>query len=95
MGVWFSVDVDMEADLGPAAASDDVRATVDYGAVVARVVEIGTGPTVHLLERLAGTIAQRILGEFPCASVRVRLRKLTAPLAGVHATPGVEITRRR
>ena len=44
-------------DLAPAAASDDLRTTVDYGLVTARIVEVGTGERVNLLERLAGRLA--------------------------------------
>lgn len=95
VGAWFSVDVELGLDLEPAAISDDLRATVDYGLVAARVAEIGTGARVNLLERLAGTIARSLLADFPCVQVRVRLRKLTAPMDGLHATPGVEVVRRR
>ena len=95
VGAWFSVDAEMAVDLGPAAASDDVRSTVDYGLVATRIVEICTKQRVNLLERLAGLVAQALLGEFPCEEVRVRIRKLTPPMDGLHATPGVQITRRR
>ena len=95
VGAWFSVDAELAVDLAPAAASDDVRSTVDYGLVAARIVEVCNRHRVNLLERLAGTVAQMLLGEFPCAEVRVRVRKLTPPMNGLHATPGVEITRRR
>lgn len=95
VGAWFSVDVELAVDLGPAAASDDVRATLDYGLVAARIVEVCTRQRVNLLERLAGGVAQMLLGEFPCREVRVRVRKLTPPMEGLHATPGVEVTRRR
>ena len=82
-------------DLAPAAASDDLRTTVDYGLVTARIVEIGTMERVNLLERLAGRLAQMLLGEFPCREVRVRVRKLTPPMDGLLGIPGVELTRRR
>lgn len=95
VGAWFSVDVELTVDLGPAAASDDLRATVDYGLVAARIVEVCTKQRVNLLERLAVRVAQTLLGEFPCEEVRVRVRKLTPPMDGVQATPGVEIRRRR
>ena len=95
VGAWFSVDAEMAVDLGPAAASDDVRSTVDYGLVATRIVEVCTKERVNLIERLAGRVAQALLGEFPCEEVRVRIRKLTPPMDGLHVTPGVEITRRR
>jgi dihydroneopterin aldolase len=95
VGAWFSVDAEMTVDVGPAAASDDLRATVDYGLVAARIVEVCTKQRVNLLERLAAGLASMLLGEFPCEEVRVRVRKLTPPMEGLHATPGVEVTRRR
>lgn len=95
VGAWFSVDVELSVDLAAAAASDDLRSTVDYGLVTARVVEIGTKERVNLLERLAGRLAEMLLGEFPCREVRVRVRKLTPPMEGLQGIPGVELTRRR
>jgi len=95
VGAWFSVDVALSVDLAPAAVSDDLGAAVDYGAVAKRVVEIGTGARVNLIERLAGLMAEALLREFPAREVRVRLRKMTAPLDGLVGTPGVEMTRRR
>jgi dihydroneopterin aldolase len=95
VGAWFSVDVELAADLTPAAVSDDLAAAIDYGVVAKRVVEIGTGPRVNLIERLAARIAEAILKEFPAREVRVRVRKMTAPLDGLVGTPGVELTRTR
>jgi dihydroneopterin aldolase len=95
VGAWFAVDVALTVDLTPAAVSDDLGAALDYGAVAKRVVEIGTGPRVNLIERLAGLMAEALLREFPAREVRVRVRKLTAPLDGLVGTPGVELTRRR
>ena len=82
MGAWFSVDAELVLDLAPAAASDDLRATLDYGVIAARIVEVSTKERVNLLERLAGRLAQMLLAEFPCDEVRVRVRKLTPPMEG-------------
>ena len=89
------MDAELTLDLSPAAASDDLRMTVDYGVVAARIVEVCTKERVNLLERLAGRLAQMLLAEFPCEEVRVRVRKLTPPMQGLQGTPGVEIIRRR
>lgn len=95
VGAWFSVDVELALDLGPAAASDDLSAAVDYGAVARRIVEIGTSQRVNLIERLAGLMVDALLKEFPTSEARVRVRKLTAPLEGLVGTPAVELVRRR
>jgi 7,8-dihydroneopterin aldolase/epimerase/oxygenase len=95
LGAWFAVDAELGLDLGPAAVSDEVAATVDYRDVVRRIVEIGVGAPVNLIERLAGLITEALLREFPVREVRVRVRKLTPPLDGLAAIPGVEMRRTR
>lgn len=95
VGAWFSVDVELALDLTPAALSDDVGATVDYGQVVRRVVALATERRVQLVERLAGLLSEALLREFPVHEVTVRVRKLTAPLDGIAAVPGVQMKRSR
>jgi dihydroneopterin aldolase len=95
VGAWFSVGVELALDLTPAALSDDLEAGVDYGQVVRRVVEVGTGQRVRLIERLAGLLCEALLREYPAREVTVTVRKLTAPLDGVPAVPGVRMTRSR
>jgi dihydroneopterin aldolase len=79
LGVWFSVDVELALDLAPAALSDDLGTTIDYGGVAQRIVELGGHGRVNLLERLAGLIAEMRAREYPTRQVRVRVRKLSAP----------------
>ena len=95
VGAWFSVDAELALDLSAAAVSDDLKTTIDYGLVARRIVDIGTGERMNLIERLAGVIAETLLREFPAQDVRVRVRKLTPPLEGLVGTPGVEIRRVR
>ena len=95
VGAWFSVDVELALDLTPAALSDDLDAGVDYGQVVQRVVAVGTGERVHLIERLAGLLCEALLREYPARDVTVTVRKVTAPLDGIAAVPGVRMTRSR
>jgi len=71
VGAWFSVDVELSVDLAAAATSDDLRTTVDYGLVAARIVEECTKERVNLLERLAEGWRASSSGSFPaprCAS---------------------------
>jgi dihydroneopterin aldolase len=95
VGAWFSVNVELTLDLTPAALSDDLDAGVDYGQVVERVVAVGTGEPVRLIERLAGVLCETLLREYPARDVTVTVRKLTAPIDGVAAIPGVRVTRSR
>ena len=95
VGAWFSVDVELALDLEAAIVSDQVGATVDYGLVARRIVDLGTTSRVNLIERLAGLLAEALLREFPAHEVRVRVRKLTPPLEGLVGTPAVELVRGR
>jgi 7,8-dihydroneopterin aldolase/epimerase/oxygenase len=95
VGAWFSVDIELTLDLTPAALSDDLDAGVDYGQIVQRVVAMGTDVRVHLIERLAGLLCEALLREHPAREVTVTVRKVTAPLDGIAAVPGVRMTRSR
>ncbi|MFM9146748.1 MAG: dihydroneopterin aldolase, partial [Verrucomicrobiota bacterium] len=64
LGQRFTVSVDLEVDTRPAAATDDLKLTVDYGKVIATVEAQLKGKPVYLIETLAQQIAARILGTF-------------------------------
>jgi dihydroneopterin aldolase len=92
----FEVDVEMAVDLRAAGRTDDLAATVDYGAVhelARRVVET----TSHdLVEAIAEEIAAGVLAGWPAVDeVVVRVRKMRPPIPGRLAWAGVEIGRRR
>jgi dihydroneopterin aldolase len=89
------VDVELALDLTPAALADDLDAAVDYRQVVQRVVAVGTGERVRLIERLAGRVCEALLREYPAREITVTVRKLTAPIEGAAAVPGVRMTRAR
>ena len=91
----LEVDVDIVADLAAAGASDDLDDTVDYGAVCELVERVVTTERFHLIERLAGRIAELILSDDRVQGVTVTVRKLRPPVAQIVATSGVRITRTR
>ncbi len=96
VGGRYVVDVALECDLGPAAASDRIEDTVSYSDVYRLVVEIGQGQQFKLIETLAETMAQTILERFPrVGAVQVRVKKQPPPTAGILDYAGVEIYRRR
>jgi dihydroneopterin aldolase len=94
----FEVDVVLHADLAPAETSDDLAATVDYGALFELVRGIVEGGSYDLIEALAGAIARAVLAVTPpemVGAVEVRVRKPEAPLDGVFETVEAAILRRR
>ena len=94
IGHRYRVDVEMELDLRPAALSDDVERTVDYGAAARAVVEEGTGLSVRLVETLAERIAARLVRDYPLIqSVELRVAKLQ-PAVSVNVQASVIWIRR-
>ena len=96
LGQRFVVDLEVERDLSPAGRSDDIKDTVSYVDLYKLVKEIVEGPSRHLLENLAETIAQRVLDSHQVDVVRVEIKKPEVPIKGsVLSHAGVEIFRER
>jgi dihydroneopterin aldolase len=96
VGHRYRVDLAMELDLSAAGAADNVAATVDYAAAARVVLEVGTGPSVQLVETLAERMARRLLDEFPSVdAVELHVAKIHPPVAVPIAAAVVEIRRER
>jgi 7,8-dihydroneopterin aldolase/epimerase/oxygenase len=91
----FEVDLDVEADLRAAGASDRLDDTLDYGAIAAAVEQVVTTERFTLLERLAARIAEVVLGDPRALAVTVTVRKLRPPVPQHLDTSGVSIRRAR
>jgi dihydroneopterin aldolase len=88
----IEVDVDVHVDLSAAAASDDLRQAVDYGAVCDAVVATATAGHTGLLERLAHELARAVLAvDDRISAVEVAVRKLRPPVPHRLRTSGVRI----
>ncbi len=92
-GQPFEVDLELDADLRPAAASDDLRDTIDYGTLIERVAAVVAGERHALLERVAERIADTVLADDRVRSVTVTLRKLRPPVPVDLASAGVRVVR--
>jgi len=91
----FELDLDVEIDLAPAARSDDVTATVDYGVMAEAAARVVAMQSFSLLETLAERVAEVILTDERVVSTTVAVRKLRPPVPVELATAGVRITRVR
>ncbi len=94
-GQKFVIDLILGVSTAPAAASDDLKDTVDYGSVVAQVVEAATSEPVDLIETLAQRVADVVLREARVAWVDVTLHKPNAPIAATFDDVALTITRSR
>jgi dihydroneopterin aldolase len=95
IGQRFLVDLWVDVDDG-AETSDRIEDTLDYRRLAAHVRDVFSGPSMLLLEGLAGAVADGIVERFEAAQrVRVRVRKpdvvLEPPVE--HAAVIVERTR--
>ncbi len=95
IGGRFVVDVELDHDLRPSGASDNLADTISYSDVYRVVGEIVQGKSFQLVETLAEMIAQTLLARFPARAVRVRVKKQPPPLQGIVDYAGVEIYRER
>lgn len=93
LGQAFVVDVQLSVDVGPAAEADDLRLTVDYGAVATAVVDIITGPPFDLIETLAVRIAQRVRQFDGVEQATVAVHKPYAPVTELFSDVVVTVTR--
>ena len=94
----FEVDLVVHADLDEAARSDALERSVDYASLHQLVAAIVTGPSVDLIEALAGSIARAVLAATDPAlvdAVEVRVRKPQAPIEGELDTVEAALVRRR
>ncbi|HOA85973.1 MAG TPA: dihydroneopterin aldolase [Microbacteriaceae bacterium] len=94
-GQEFIVDLVVGLDMRPAAHSDDVADTVDYGALATDVTAIVTGEPLNLIEALAERIADAVLRHPLVQVVTVTVHKPSAPIPTEFGDVTVTLTRER
>lgn len=92
-GQRFLADVVCTLDLAPAAETDDLERTVDYGVLAADVVADIEGEPLDLIEALADRIARTCLRRPAVRSVEVTVHKPDAPMPVPVADVAVTLTR--
>ena len=95
LGQRFVVDVDLWADCGPAAASDDLARAVDYTAVHRCVHETTAAGSCLLIEAVAGRLCRALLEGFPAARVEVTVHKPNPPIPNFLGRASVTLVRDR
>jgi dihydroneopterin aldolase len=94
-GQVFVVDLTLGLDTAPAAASDDLRDTVDYGSLVAAVQLAVEADPVDLIETLAQRLADVCLRDGRVEWARITVHKPNAPIEAKFADVTLTITRSR
>jgi 7,8-dihydroneopterin aldolase/epimerase/oxygenase len=94
-GQVFKVDLVLGIDTGPAARSDDLRDTVDYGSLVDRVRHAVEVDPVDLIETLAQRIAGVCLEDERVQWTEVTVHKPDAPIVATFSDVTLTILRSR
>lgn len=94
-GQDFYVDITVWMDLAPAAASDDLDDTLDYGGLAERAAAIIAGPSRDLIETVAAEIADGVMTDPRVRSTEVVLHKPSAPIPLTFADVAVVAHRSR
>ncbi|MGH4008488.1 MAG: dihydroneopterin aldolase [Pseudonocardiaceae bacterium] len=92
-GQEFVVDATVWLDLGPAAATDQLSATLDYDALACRAARIVGGEPCNLIETVAARIVTDILTDHRVQAVEVTIHKPHAPVS--HPFTDVAVTTHR
>ncbi len=92
-GQVFVIDLTLGLDTRPAAASDDLQDTVDYGSLVGQVKTAVESDPVDLIETLAQRVAGVCLSDSRVEWVKVRVHKPGAPIDAVFADVALTIRR--
>ena len=96
VGQTFTLDIELELDLGAAARSDKVVDTVSYDKVVDCATKAFCGERYRLIEAAAGRVADAVLTAFPLVRfIRITIHKPHAPIAATFSDVGVTLVRGR
>ena len=94
-GQDFVVDATLWLDSRPAAASDDLADTVDYGALADRLATVVEGEPVNLIETLAARLCELCMADQRVIAAEVTVHKPQAPIAREFADVAVTARRSR
>jgi dihydroneopterin aldolase len=92
-GQDFVVDAVLHLDTRPAAASDALSDTVDYGELATRLAAVVAGEPFDLLEKLASRLAEVCLSHPLVIEVEVTVHKPSAPIRAEFADVSVTVVR--
>lgn len=94
-GQVFVIDLELGLDTRPAAASDDLRDTVDYGSLVTQVKAAVESDPVDLIETLIHRISEVCLADARVEWATVTVHKPNAPIDATFSDVTLTTTRTR
>lgn len=94
-GQLFVIDVVASLDLSPAALSDVLAHTVDYGVLATEIVQAVASDPVDLIETVAERVAAVVLSHEAVTEAKVTVHKPQAPITVEFEDVSVTIVRSR
>lgn len=94
-GQEFAIDITAWLDLTRAAATDDLRHTLDYGELAKRAAAVVAGDPYDLIEAVAGKIADEVMLDSRVNAVEVTVHKPSAPIPLTFDDVAVTLRRER
>lgn len=86
-------DLEMDWDIKQAAQSDDIRDTLDYGAIATTVVQFVENSDYQLIETLAEDLAAKLLSAYAIPKLKLTLTKPVSLYGQNYATIIIERSR--
>jgi len=74
----LSFDLEMDWDIRPAAKSDDIEHTLDYGSIAQTIVSFVEASRYQLIETLAEDLTSLLLKTYPIPKLKLTLSKPVA-----------------
>jgi dihydroneopterin aldolase len=94
-GQDFVVDATLWLDSRPAATTDDLADTVDYGSLAERLATVVEGKPVNLIETLAARLVELCMADERVIAAEVTVHKPQAPIEREFADVAVTARRSR
>jgi dihydroneopterin aldolase len=95
LGQWYQIDVELSMDLTKALVSDALEDTLNYAALYEVIKSAVQGPSLDLIEALAGRILDCCFMFSKVEAAKVCVLKPQAPLKGPLDYAAVEVCRNR
>ena len=94
-GQRFIIDAEVDVDLSPAAAGDELARTVNYAELAGAILDAAKNDPVDLIETLADRVAKVALGFAAVQWARITVHKPDAPIEAAFGDVSVTIERGR
>ncbi|MFB6351309.1 MAG: dihydroneopterin aldolase [Bradymonadaceae bacterium] len=95
-GRQFRADLTVELEEPPAVDTDDIEDTVDYRGLADTLLEVGRGPSCHLIEHLGDRMLTHLFERFPrIRRASLTLRKFATGVPGAPESVGLTMERTR